>query len=304
MNTTDAWKALVEPGAGALVVRDQSGFAGNLGLRNGDRVDSANGVRAWRSRPTSRRMVLQPLTRSQPVWLAGQPRRQAAALALPERGSVSGLNAVLVPDGAVDVPTQRSRQPIEQRRQCVDAPSAGQLRGRVVRREIAVAGDQRFHAGGDAARRCRARHRRRRRTRAGIDSERLGRREAAAPDAVWRAASCRRRSPRTRTRRQARDSSTSGSVKRCALLVTMPQRSPRAFEFVEHRVGAVEQPRLHEQAVARSSAGMLRAAARSRRSLSSGRPTPPEQPARTVRGVAAQRRQRQRRQRRDRRARD
>ncbi|MEP6944187.1 MAG: type II secretion system protein N [Betaproteobacteria bacterium] len=70
MTTTDAWKALVEPGAGALVVRDQSGFAGNLGLRNGDRVESANGV-ALAVPADIPAMVLQPLTRSQPVWLAG-----------------------------------------------------------------------------------------------------------------------------------------------------------------------------------------------------------------------------------------
>ena len=70
MNTTDAWKALVEPGAGALVVRDQSGFASNLGLRNGDRVVSANGVPL--SIPADiPALVLQPLTRSQQVWLAG-----------------------------------------------------------------------------------------------------------------------------------------------------------------------------------------------------------------------------------------
>ncbi len=71
MNTTDAWKALVEPGAGALVVRDQSGFASNLGLRNGDRVASANGVPL--SIPADiPSLVLQPLTRSQQVWLTGQ----------------------------------------------------------------------------------------------------------------------------------------------------------------------------------------------------------------------------------------
>jgi hypothetical protein len=70
MNTADAWKALVEPGAGALIVRDQSGFATNLGLRNGDRVESANGV-ALAIPADIPAMVLQPLTRSQAVWLAG-----------------------------------------------------------------------------------------------------------------------------------------------------------------------------------------------------------------------------------------
>jgi hypothetical protein len=70
MNTTDAWKALVEPGAGALLVRDQSGFATNLGLKNGDRIESANGV-ALAIPADIPAMVLQPLTRSQAVWLAG-----------------------------------------------------------------------------------------------------------------------------------------------------------------------------------------------------------------------------------------
>ncbi len=70
MNTTDAWKALVEPGAGALIVRDQSGFASNLGLRNGDRVDSANGI-ALAIPGDIPALVLQPLTRSQAVWLSG-----------------------------------------------------------------------------------------------------------------------------------------------------------------------------------------------------------------------------------------
>jgi hypothetical protein len=70
INTPDAWKALVEPGAGALVVRDQSGFANMLGLKNGDRVESANGI-ALAIPADIPSMVLQPLTRSQAVWLAG-----------------------------------------------------------------------------------------------------------------------------------------------------------------------------------------------------------------------------------------
>lgn len=70
MQTPDAWKALVEPAAGALVVRDQSGFAGMLGLKNGDRVERANGI-ALAIPADIPSTVLQPLTRSQPVWLAG-----------------------------------------------------------------------------------------------------------------------------------------------------------------------------------------------------------------------------------------
>ena len=70
MQTPDAWKALVEPAAGALVVRDQSGFAGMLGLKNGDRVERANGI-ALAIPADIPSTVLQPLTRSQPVWLSG-----------------------------------------------------------------------------------------------------------------------------------------------------------------------------------------------------------------------------------------
>jgi len=66
----DGWKALLEPGAGGLVVRDQGGFAGMLGLRNGDRVETANGI-ALAIPDDIASTVLQPLTRSQPVWVSG-----------------------------------------------------------------------------------------------------------------------------------------------------------------------------------------------------------------------------------------
>jgi hypothetical protein len=66
----DGWKTLLEPGAGGLIVRDQGGFAGMLGLRNGDRVESANGI-ALAIPDDIASTVLQPLTRSQPVWVSG-----------------------------------------------------------------------------------------------------------------------------------------------------------------------------------------------------------------------------------------
>jgi general secretion pathway protein C len=66
----DTWKALVAPAAGALAVRDQSGFAGMLGLKNGDRVERANGI-ALAVPDDISATILVPLTRSQPVWLAG-----------------------------------------------------------------------------------------------------------------------------------------------------------------------------------------------------------------------------------------
>jgi len=66
----DAWKALLEAAPGALVVRDQSGFAGMLGLKSGDRVERANGV-ALVIPGDIASTVLQPLTKSQSVWVAG-----------------------------------------------------------------------------------------------------------------------------------------------------------------------------------------------------------------------------------------
>jgi type II secretory pathway component PulC len=68
--TPDAWKALLEAGPGALIVRDQSGFAGMLGLKNGDRIERANGI-ALSMPGDIASTVLQPLTKSQAVWVAG-----------------------------------------------------------------------------------------------------------------------------------------------------------------------------------------------------------------------------------------
>jgi hypothetical protein len=58
---------LVEPGAGALIVL--MAVLPNLGLKNGDRIKAPAASR-WRSADAPA-MVLQPLTRSQAVWLAG-----------------------------------------------------------------------------------------------------------------------------------------------------------------------------------------------------------------------------------------
>jgi len=66
----DTWKALLQPGPGGLVVRDQSGFAGMMGLRNGDHVERANGI-ALAIPEDIGATVLQPLTRSQSVWVTG-----------------------------------------------------------------------------------------------------------------------------------------------------------------------------------------------------------------------------------------
>jgi hypothetical protein len=67
----DTWKALLQPGPGGLVVRDQSGFAGMMGLKNGDHVERANGI-ALAIPDDIAGTVLKPLTRSQPVWVSGR----------------------------------------------------------------------------------------------------------------------------------------------------------------------------------------------------------------------------------------
>jgi hypothetical protein len=66
----DTWKALLETAPGGLIVRDQSGFAGMLGLKNGDRVERANGIPLAIPGDIAS-TVLQPLTKSQAVWVAG-----------------------------------------------------------------------------------------------------------------------------------------------------------------------------------------------------------------------------------------
>ena len=66
----DSWKALVEPAPGGLVVRDQSGFAGMMGLRSGDHVERANGIALALPEDVAG-TVLRPLTRSQQLWVTG-----------------------------------------------------------------------------------------------------------------------------------------------------------------------------------------------------------------------------------------
>jgi hypothetical protein len=66
----DTWKALLHAAPGGLMVRDQSGFAGMMGLRNGDHVERANGI-ALAIPEDIAATVLRPLTRSQPVWVSG-----------------------------------------------------------------------------------------------------------------------------------------------------------------------------------------------------------------------------------------
>jgi Type II secretion system protein C len=66
----DTWKALLQPATGGLVVRDQSGFAGMMGLHSGDHVERANGIALALPEDVAGN-VLRPLTRSQQVWVTG-----------------------------------------------------------------------------------------------------------------------------------------------------------------------------------------------------------------------------------------
>ena len=73
----DSWRALLEPSSGALVVRDESGFAAMLGLKRGDRIEQANGI-ALSTPDDVIGAVLRPLALNQPVRVKGsrdgQPR--------------------------------------------------------------------------------------------------------------------------------------------------------------------------------------------------------------------------------------
>jgi len=70
VNSPETWKGLVQADAGGLVVRDQSGFAGMMSLRSGDRVEGANGVPLVVPDDIGY-AVLGPPTKSQPVWVSG-----------------------------------------------------------------------------------------------------------------------------------------------------------------------------------------------------------------------------------------
>ena len=73
----DSWRALLEPSSGALVVRDESGFAAMLGLKRGDRIEQANGI-ALSTPDDVIGAVLRPLAANQSVRVMGsrdgQPR--------------------------------------------------------------------------------------------------------------------------------------------------------------------------------------------------------------------------------------
>jgi hypothetical protein len=66
----DSWRAILVPAAGALEVRDRTGFAAMLGMRPGDRLAQANGI-ALASVEDVLAAVVKPLVASQAVRLGG-----------------------------------------------------------------------------------------------------------------------------------------------------------------------------------------------------------------------------------------
>lgn len=75
----DGLRALVESVNGALVVRDDSGFAAMLGLKRGDRITQANGI-ALGSPDDVVSAVLRPLAAKQTVRLTGSRDGQTREL--------------------------------------------------------------------------------------------------------------------------------------------------------------------------------------------------------------------------------
>jgi len=75
----DAWRSMVEPAGGALVVKETAGFGQLVGLQQGDRVEQANGI-ALTVPDDVVGAVLRPLAANQPVRLVGKRNGQAREL--------------------------------------------------------------------------------------------------------------------------------------------------------------------------------------------------------------------------------
>ena len=72
-------RAIADAQDGALVIRDEAGFAAMLGMKKGDRVTQANGI-ALRAPDDVIVAVLRPLAASQPVRLIGSRGSEAREL--------------------------------------------------------------------------------------------------------------------------------------------------------------------------------------------------------------------------------
>ena len=77
----ESLRAIADARDGALVIREESGFAALLGMRKGDRVTQANGI-ALRAPEDVIVAVLRPLAASQPVRLLGARGNESRELML------------------------------------------------------------------------------------------------------------------------------------------------------------------------------------------------------------------------------
>ncbi len=297
IDAPDTWKVLVAPASGALVVRDQSGSAGMLGLKNGDRVERANGIPLALPDDIAA-TILRPLTQQPARMARGNARRQAAAMALSERGFVPGLITVTAGLQRASRPRLRrrgvrgAREPIQQVRQRLEIAIGIPRSRRFVGSDVTVGGEQRMHAGGasrddvalgvsdvDASRR-----QRRERRGGGEQRCRMGLglwRRIAADDGAG-----------TPGQRESLDDRHREAD--CLVGHNAPAQTP-ALDLGQHLLGIRKKRRLfaqrlgvvrQESVAQRCEIGVLLPDAEARR----------QQSARAVRGLRAQRRQRQRRQ--------
>jgi len=82
-------RAIAEARDGALVIRDETGFAALVGMRKGDRVTQANGI-ALRAPEDVIIAVLRPLAASQAVRLAGMRGSEPRELYIVNAGTCPG----------------------------------------------------------------------------------------------------------------------------------------------------------------------------------------------------------------------
>ena len=89
MAQPESLRAIAEARDGALVIRDEAGFAAMLGMKKGDRVAQANGI-ALRAPDDVIIAVLRPLAASQPVRLTGSRGNEARELVILNAGACPG----------------------------------------------------------------------------------------------------------------------------------------------------------------------------------------------------------------------
>lgn len=89
MAQPESLRAIADAADGALVIRDEAGFAALLGMKKGDRVTQANGI-ALRAPEDVIVAVLRPLAASQPVRLIGTRGSEPRELMIVNAGACPG----------------------------------------------------------------------------------------------------------------------------------------------------------------------------------------------------------------------